>query len=123
MLRRSSRSCWGGSGVSFGRLDEETPHESLLPNCFLHCREYRSWLTGLVIRTWWRWKRSGLKIGWSFYETYFDWRKRKDRRTGSKGIGGCWPGDSQGRAQIRRFSSRDREPRKCQEALSSRRLV
>src|SRR6202790_2239492 len=60
---------------------------------------------------------------WSFYENYFDWRKRKDRRTGSKGIGGCWPGDSQGRAQIWRFSSRYREPRKCQEALSSCRLV
>src|SRR6266478_7994465 len=27
----------------------------------------------------------------SFYENYFDRRKRKDRRTGSKGIGGCWP--------------------------------
>src|ERR1700730_10381037 len=65
MLRRSSRSCWGGWGINFGRLDGETPHESLLPNCFLHCREYRSWLTGLVIRSWWRWKRSGLKIGFA----------------------------------------------------------
>jgi pimeloyl-ACP methyl ester carboxylesterase len=25
----------------------------------------------------------------NFYEDYFNWRKRKDRRTGSKGIGGC----------------------------------
>src|SRR6202040_1042145 len=50
---------------------------------------------------------------WSFYENYFDWRKRKDRRTGSKGIGGGWPWDSQGRAQIRGFSSRERKPGKC----------
>src|SRR5258708_2181693 len=66
--RRSSRSCWGGSRINFGRLDGETPHESLLPNFFLHCREYRSWLTGLVILSWWRWKRSGLKIGWAVCE-------------------------------------------------------
>src|SRR6202163_2570289 len=66
-----------------------------------------------------RWNFLDQKQERNFYEDYFDWRKRKDRRTGSKGIGGCWPRDRQGRAQIWRFSSRDREPRECQEALSS----
>ena len=59
-----------------------------------------------------------------FMKIIFDWRHRKIGALVQKGIGGCWLArDSQGRAQIRRFSSRDREPRKCQEALSSRRLA
>src|ERR1700681_2460950 len=40
----------------------------MLPNFCLHCRVYPSWLTGLVIRSWWRWRRSGLKIGWAVCE-------------------------------------------------------
>jgi hypothetical protein len=31
------------------------------------------------------------KQEWSFDEDYIDWRKRNDWRTGSTGIGGCWP--------------------------------
>src|ERR1700682_3935468 len=59
-----------------------------------------------------RWNFLDQKQERNFYEDYFDWRKRKDRRTGSKGIGGGWPLDSQGRAQTRRFFSSGRAPGK-----------
>src|SRR6266849_830311 len=64
----------------------------------------------------------GTQQEWSSYENYFDWRKRKDRRTGSKGIGGYWPGDSQGRANSGDFQVEieNRESvRKLYQAVSS----
>src|SRR6267143_1400602 len=85
-----------GAGVWCQYRAERTdgPHWNPRGNCF--CRA----LPGLKRKqlhlrhragSRWRYGASLKQAERSFYENYFDWSKRNDRRTGSNGIGGCWP--------------------------------